>query len=162
MKHKLMILKVLVTGDTFHAKAQRSRKGAKVTQRRKVRPFGLPEVFFAPLRNLCALRETLSRSQVDHVAGAPDVCGDRAWRRGGQKDCVVMLNRVASRLRQLTLRSVIRRHQRESPQTAIQLLRSRSEWSNVITQHQPHFRALVDEVLEQRRRLHHATLESLR
>src|ERR1041384_4204815 len=97
-------------------------------------------------------RKVLSRSQVDHVARAPDVCGDRAGRRGGQEDRVVVLDRIAARMHQLALNAIAinRHHQSKPAQAAIQLLRSRSEWSNLISQDEPDFRTLVAEVFDQR------------
>src|ERR1041385_6794727 len=98
------------------------------------------------------------------MAGAPDVSGDRAGRGGSQEDRVVVLNHVTARMRQFTLNTVVidRHHRREAPQASIQLLRSRSEWSNIFPQHQSDFRTLIDEVYEQRSRLDHATFESFR
>src|SRR5690349_11363762 len=109
-----------------------------------------------------SLRETLLRSQIDHVARAPHVCRYRARGCGGEEDRVVVLDHVATRVRQLMLNVINRRHQCESPQTAIQVFRSRTEWSNFLTQHEPDFRTLVNKMPGQRSRLHHTALESFR
>ena len=120
----------------FHAKAQSLRKDAKKTS-------GCPKGLTLRLCvNSAPLRETLSHSQVDHVAGAPDVRGDRAGRGGGQEDGVIVLNYVTIRMDQLALNAIVNRvHQRESSQAAIELVDPGTERSNLIAQHQPDLRA---------------------
>ena len=73
-----------------------------------------------------------------------------------------MLNHIATDIRHS--RSIDLRFLRRSPKPAAansdKVVRARTKWSNFVTQHKPDFRTFVDEVLDQRRRLDHATLES--